>query len=46
MERFPDLRNAGRELALKLEAFRGARDIVVLGIVLGGVLVAHEVAVR
>lgn len=40
---FPDLRSAGRELALKLEIFRGD-DVVVLGIVLGGVLVADEVA--
>ena len=41
---FPDLRSAGRELALQLENYRRADDIVVLAIVLGGVLVAHEVA--
>lgn len=41
---FPDLRSAGCELALKLEAKRGNDDLVVLAIVLGGVLVAHEVA--
>ena len=41
---FPDLRSAGRELALQLEKYRRADDVVVLAIVLGGVLVAHEVA--
>src|SRR6266403_4403043 len=42
-ERFPDLRSAGRELALQLEKYRRAEDVVVLAIALGGVLVAHEV---
>lgn len=41
---FPDLCSAGRELALQLEKYRRADDVVVLAIVLGGVLVAHEVA--
>src|ERR1700687_17758 len=41
---FPDLRSAGRELALQLEKYRGANDVIVVGLVLGGVLVAHEVA--
>jgi putative phosphoribosyl transferase len=44
-KRFPDLRSAGCELALRLERFRGD-DVVVMGIVLGGVLPAHEVALR
>lgn len=43
VERFRDLRSGGRELALKLERFRG-RDVVVLAVVLGGALVGHEVA--
>ena len=42
--RFPDLRSAGRALALRLEAHRAANDVIVLGIALGGVPVAHEVA--
>jgi putative phosphoribosyl transferase len=41
---FPDLRSGGRALASELEFFRNRDDVVVLGIVLGGVLVAHEVA--
>jgi putative phosphoribosyl transferase len=41
---FPDLRSAGRELALQLAKYRGVNDVIVLGLVLGGVLVAHEVA--
>jgi len=41
---FPDLRSAGRELALKLEPYRQRHDVVVLAILLGGTLVAHEVA--
>jgi putative phosphoribosyl transferase len=41
---FPDLRSAGRELALQLEKYRRADEVVVLAIVLGGVPVAHEVA--
>jgi putative phosphoribosyl transferase len=40
---YPDLRAAGRELALQLESYRAA-DPIVLGIALGGVPVAHEVA--
>jgi putative phosphoribosyl transferase len=42
--RFPDLRSAGRDLALRLEDYRGRDDVVVLGLVLGGVPLAHEVA--
>jgi len=42
--RYPDLRAGGRELALRLESYRGTPDLVVLGIALGGLLVAHEVA--
>jgi putative phosphoribosyl transferase len=43
-ERFPNLRSAGRELALKLEAYGQRHDVVVLALLLGGSLVAHEVA--
>lgn len=42
--RFSDLASAGRDLARKLEPFGGREDTIVLGLVLGGVLVAHEVA--
>ena len=42
--RFPNLRAAGRELALKLEPYRGRDGVVVLAILLGGAPVAHEVA--
>jgi putative phosphoribosyl transferase len=42
--RFPDLRRAGSELALRLSGYRSRDDVVVLAIVLGGVLVADEVA--
>lgn len=42
--RFPNLRTAGRELAAKLELYRQRDDVVVLAILLGGALVAHEVA--
>ena len=44
--RFADLRSAGRELALKFEGYHNRTDVVVLAIVLGGVLVAHELATR
>jgi predicted phosphoribosyltransferase len=43
-KRYPNLRAGGRDLALKLESYRGTPDLVVLGIALGGLLVAHEVA--
>jgi putative phosphoribosyl transferase len=43
-ERFPDLRSAGRELAAALEQFSARTDVIVLGLVLGGALVAFEVA--
>jgi predicted phosphoribosyltransferase len=43
IERFPDLRAGGRELALQLEAYRGDCDLV-LGLAMGGLPVAHEVA--
>jgi predicted phosphoribosyltransferase len=42
--RFPDLRSAGRDLAAALEEFSTREDVLVLGLVLGGVPVAHEVA--
>ncbi|MEO8435576.1 MAG: phosphoribosyltransferase family protein [Pyrinomonadaceae bacterium] len=42
--RFPSLRSAGRDLASRLEDYRGDDNVVVLGIVLGGTLIAHEVA--
>lgn len=44
--RFADLRSAGSELASPLESYRNQSDVVVLAIVLGGVLVAHELAAR
>jgi putative phosphoribosyl transferase len=43
-QRYPNLRAGGRDLALRLESYRGTPDLVVLGIALGGLLVAHEVA--
>ncbi len=42
--RFPALRNAGRHLASALEEFRAREDVIILGLVLGGVPVAFEVA--
>src|SRR2546425_3916764 len=42
--RFPNLRSAGHELALKLEPYRKHHDVIVLAILLGGSLVADEVA--
>ncbi len=41
---FPDLRTAGRELAARLETYRERDGLIVLGIILGGVPVADEVA--
>src|SRR5438552_14792456 len=41
---FPDLRTAGRELAIRLEAYQHSDGLIVIAIVLGGVPVAHEVA--
>ena len=43
-ERYPNLRAAGRKLAPQLESYRGVPDLLVLGIALGGLPVAHEVA--
>ncbi len=43
-QRFSNLRAGGCELAARLDAYRDASDLVVLGIALGGVPVAHEVA--
>ena len=42
--RFPDLRSAGQELGLALDQYRHRPNVIVLGIALGGVPVAHEVA--
>lgn len=42
--RFSNLQTAGRALALKLEAYRERDSVVVLGIALGGVPAAREVA--
>src|SRR5437667_11310375 len=44
--RFPNLRAAGRELALQLQMYRARADSIVMGIALGGVPVAHEVAIH
>jgi putative phosphoribosyl transferase len=41
---FPDLRGAGRDLAVKLGAYRGGSDVLVLAIARGGVEVGVEVA--
>ena len=42
--RFPNLRAAGRQLAPALDAWRNISDLLVLGIALGGMPVAREVA--
>jgi predicted phosphoribosyltransferase len=44
IEKFSNLRTAGHELAIKLEPHRNDPNRIVLGIVLGGIPVAHEVA--
>jgi putative phosphoribosyl transferase len=41
---YPDLASAGRELALQLELYRDTDNLVVLGLVLGGIPLANEVA--
>ena len=43
-EKFPDLRSAGRELAARLDVYRGREDTVVIAIARGGVPAALEVA--
>lgn len=43
-QRFSNLRAGGRELALQLEGHQSLPDLLVLGIALGGLPVAHEVA--
>ena len=44
--RFPNLRAAGRELALQLQTHRARAGSIVMGIALGGVPVAHEAAIH
>jgi putative phosphoribosyl transferase len=44
--RFSDLRSAGCDLAKALEQFRARKEVIVLGLILGGVPVASEVADR
>src|SRR5512140_1025465 len=44
MQRFPDRREAGRQLARKLSKYAGRPDIIVLALPRGGVPVAYEVA--
>jgi len=41
---FHDRRDAGRQLAEALKFLKGRKDVVILGIPRGGVVVAHEVA--
>ena len=41
---FRDRSDAGRQLATRLEAYRGRRDVSVLGLPRGGIPVAYEVA--
>ena len=45
-QRFPSLRDAGVELSRRLETYRTGVDSIVMGIALGGVPVAHEVAIH
>src|SRR3981081_3738129 len=42
--RFRDRKDAGRQLADKLAAYAGRRDVMVLGLPRGGIPVAYEVA--
>ena len=44
MQRFPDRRDAGRQLAGKLSKYAGRPDVIVLALPRGGVPVAYEVA--
>jgi putative phosphoribosyl transferase len=44
MSRFRDRRDAGRELARRLDRYAGRADAIVLGLARGGMPVAHEVA--
>ncbi len=44
MKRFADRSDAGKQLAQRLESFKGQRDIIVLGLPRGGMPVASEIA--
>jgi putative phosphoribosyl transferase len=41
---FSDRRDAGRQLAHRLEEYKERKDVIVLGLARGGVVVAHEIA--
>src|SRR5919206_5301097 len=41
---FEDRRDAGRQLAARLQEFKARADVVVLGIPRGGIVVADEIA--
>jgi predicted phosphoribosyltransferase len=46
MRRFRDRRDAGRRLAQRFDAYRGASDVLVLALPRGGVPVGYEIAMR
>ncbi len=43
---FNDRRDAGKQLSARLEKYQGQKDVIVLGLARGGVVVAGEVASR